>query len=78
MKRSLTHSSLALTLALFGSPLDPAQKKYSPDHYSAIKKCNDDYIAAIEASGALSEKARKDAVTLAVKNKQQCLANAPK
>lgn len=75
MKVLFTHS--VIVLALITSPFALSQKKHSAEHYTALKKCNDDYISAIEASRTLSEKDRKEAVTKAMRNKQQCIASAP-
>lgn len=82
MKRFLTHSLLALTLAL--GVATPAalgktkKKKYSPEHYAAIKKCKADYVAAVKAANALKGKEKKDAIAAAKTAEKQCIASAPK
>lgn len=81
MKRFLTHSVLALTLALgVAAPTAMAKvkKKYSPEHYAAIKKCKADYAAAVKAARALKGKEKKDALAAAKSAEKQCIANAPK
>jgi hypothetical protein len=82
MKRFLTHSALALTLALgVATPAAMAKgkkKKYSPEHYAAIKKCREDYKAAVKAANALKGKEKKEALTNAKNTEKQCIANAPK
>jgi hypothetical protein len=81
MKRFLTHSALALTLALgLAAPaaLAKGKKKYSPEHYAAIKKCQEDYKAAVKAANALKGKEKKEALTSAKNTEKQCIAGAPK
>lgn len=81
MKRFLTHSALALTLALgVAAPAAMAKgkKKYSPEHYAAIKTCKADYAAAIKAANALKGKEKRDAIAAAKRAEKQCIANAPK
>jgi hypothetical protein len=82
MKRILTHSALAAVLALGAfSPAVMAgakRKKPSAEHVAAIKKCNDDYNAAIKAAKSMKGKERKDADAAARKAKKDCIASAPK
>ena len=82
MKRILTYSTLALTLGL--SAFSPAvmaktkRPKHSAEHVAAVKKCNEDYSAAIRDARTKKGKERKDAQTAASKSKKDCLASAPK
>lgn len=82
MKRFLIHSALALTMALgVASPAALAKgkkKKYSPEHYAAIKKCKEDYTAAVKAANGMKGKQRKDAIAAAKSAEKQCIASAPK
>ncbi|HEY6189436.1 MAG TPA: hypothetical protein VIW80_17425 [Pyrinomonadaceae bacterium] len=81
MKRTLTYSALALTLAL--SAFSPAvmaktKNKHSAAHVAAVKKCNEDYSAAIKEARTKKGQERKDAQTAASKAKRECMASAPK
>ena len=81
MKRILTNGALALSLALCASPAVLAKGKKtkpSPEHTAAIKKCKDDYAAAIKATKTLKGKEKKDAVAKAKADEKQCIASAPK
>jgi hypothetical protein len=81
MKRFLIHSALALTMALgVATPaaLAKGKKKYSPEHYAAVKKCREDYTAAVKAANAMKGKEKKDALAAAKSSEKQCIANAPK
>lgn len=83
MRKFLTHSALALTLALgVATPAALAKgakkKKYSPEHYAAIKKCREDYNAAVKAARGLKGKEKRDAIAAAKNTEKQCIANAPK
>ena len=81
MRKFLTHSALALTLALgVAAPAAMAKgkKKYSPEHYAAIKKCKEDYAAAVKAARSLKGKEKKDALASARSTEKQCIASAPK
>jgi hypothetical protein len=82
MKKFLIHSALALTMAL-GAATPAAlakgkKKKYSPEHYAAIKKCREDYKAAVKAANGLKGKEKKQALATAKSTEKQCIANAPK
>jgi vacuolar-type H+-ATPase subunit H len=83
MKRILTYSALALTLGL--SALSPSvmaktrtRNRHSAEHVAAVKKCNEDYSAALKDARTKKGKDRKDAQTAASKAKRDCLASAPK
>jgi uncharacterized low-complexity protein len=82
MKKFLIHSALALTMALgVAAPAAMAKgkkKKYSPEHYTAIKKCQTDYRAAVKAANGMKGKERKDALAAAKSAEKQCIAGAPK
>jgi len=84
MKRILTHSALAAVLAL--GALSPAvmagaknkRPKYSAAHAAAVKKCNEDYSAAMKEAKGKRGKDRKDAEAAARKTRKDCIASAPK
>lgn len=82
MKRILTHSALAAVLAL--GALTPGvmararHKTPSAERVAAIKKCKEDYSAAIKADKSMKGKARRDADAAARKARKDCIANAPK
>ena len=78
MRSILTRTGLALALALsLGASAAVAKPKHSAAHIAAVKKCNEDYTAAIKAANALKGKARADAKTKARADRKQCIANAP-
>jgi hypothetical protein len=80
MKRFLIHSALALTMALgMATPaaLAKNRKKYSPEHYAAIKKCSGDYAAAVKEANGKKGKERRDALAAAKASERQCMAGAP-
>jgi hypothetical protein len=82
MKRILTHSALAAVLAL--GALTPGvmararHKTPNAERVAAIKKCNEDYRAAIKADKTKKGKERKEADAAARKAKKDCIASAPK
>jgi hypothetical protein len=82
MKRFLIHSALALTMALgLAAPAALAKgkkKKYSPEHYAAVKKCQEDYKAAVKAANGMKGKEKRDALAAAKTSEKQCIASAPK
>jgi len=78
MRSILTRTGLTLALALsLGASAAVAKPKHSAAHIAAVKKCNEDYTAAIKAANALKGKARADAKTKARADRKQCIANAP-
>ena len=78
MRSILTRTGLILALALsLGASAAVAKPKHSAAHIAAVKKCNEDYTAAIKAANALKGKARADAKTKARADRKQCIANAP-
>ena len=78
MRSILTRTGLALALALsLGASAAVAKPKHSAAHIAAVKKCNEDYNAAIKAANALKGKARADAKAKARADRKQCIANAP-
>jgi hypothetical protein len=82
MKRILTHSALAVVLALCA--LTPAvsaktkHKKPSAEHVAAVKKCNEDYSAAMKDAKTKKGTERKQAQAAASKAKKDCMTSAPK
>ena len=81
MKNVLTKTMLTLALAVTaGAPaaLAKAKKpKHSAEHVAAVRKCNEDYSAALKAAKGLKGQARKDAQTKAKSDHKQCLAAVP-
>lgn len=82
MKNVLTKTFLTLALVVTaGAPAAFAKgkkPKHSAEHTAAVKKCNDDYNAALKAAKSLKGKERKAADAKARADKKQCLAAAPK
>ena len=81
MKRLFTSSLLSLSLALcMTSPavFAKSKQKASPEHKAAVKKCNDDYQAALTDAKSKKGKDHKEAVATAKKNHKECLTSAPK
>ena len=81
MKNVLTKTVLTLALAAAaGVPAalaKPRKPKHTPAHAAAIRKCNEDYKAALKASKSLKGKERKDANAKAKADHKQCIAAAP-
>lgn len=82
MKRILTHTALAAVLAL--SALSPAalaktkHRKPSAERVAAIRKCTEEYNAAIKEANMKKGKERAEAKTAARTARNACDANAPK
>jgi hypothetical protein len=81
-KNVLTKAALTLALALTAatpSALAKAKKpKPSPAHVAAVKKCNEDYNAAVRSAKTLKGKEHSAAIAKAKADKKQCIADAPK
>ena len=81
MKNILTKSAITLALALsLSAPAalaKPRKPKHSAEHAAAVRKCNEDYSAALKSAKGLKGKARKDAQATAKTDHKQCLASAP-
>lgn len=80
MRRILTHTALSVALALsLGAPaaLAKGKKKHSKEHYTAIRKCEDDYMAAKKEAKTKKGKERKEARADARKAYKKCVADAP-
>jgi uncharacterized low-complexity protein len=82
MKRFLTTSALALSLVLsIASPAALAagkKKKPSAEHIAAVKKCKEDYAAAVKDAKGKKGKEHKAAIAAAKKAEKDCIASAPK
>ena len=79
MKNVLAKSAVTLVMALsLSAPAALAKPKHSAEHVAAVKKCNDDYKAAVAAANKLKGKERADAKAKAKADHTQCLANVPK
>ncbi len=82
MKRILTHTALAALLVL--SALSPAalaktrHNKPSAEHVAAIRKCTEEYNAAMKDANTKKGKERAAAKTEARKARKSCDASAPK
>jgi hypothetical protein len=81
MKNVLTKIMLTLALAVTaGAPaaLAKAKKpKHSAEHAAAVRKCNEDYSAALKSAKGLKGNDRKQAQSKAKADHKQCLASAP-
>ncbi len=81
MKKTLTTAVISLALA-FGATTASAKTgrkhKHSPEHATAVKKCQDDYMSANKDAKGKKGKERADAMTAAKKSRSECLAAAPK
>ena len=81
MRRILTHSALAMALAL--GALSPAalartrHKKPSAERVAALKKCTEDYQSALKEAKTKKGKERRDAQAEARKTRKSCDASAP-
>ena len=80
--KTLKNVALALTLALsVGVPATMAKGKKdkpSAEHVAAIKKCKEDYSAALKDARTKKGKERSAAMKAATAAKKQCIAAAPK
>ena len=81
MNNFLTKAGLTLALALSlgasAAVAKPKKPKHSAEHVAAVKKCNEDYSAALKSAKGLKGKERKDAQMKAKADHKQCLASAP-
>lgn len=81
MKRMLTHTALALGLALgLSAPAAMAKgktKRHSAEHMTAVRKCEDDYLAARKEARGKKGKERREAFAAARTARKQCIAAAP-
>ncbi|HEX8719765.1 MAG TPA: hypothetical protein VF736_03910 [Pyrinomonadaceae bacterium] len=81
MKNVLSKTLLTLALAaVAGGPAALAKTpkpRHSAAHTAAVKKCNEDYKAALKAAKTLKGKERKDADAKARQDRKQCIAAAP-
>ena len=82
MKNVLTKSMLTLVLAVTaGAPAalaKPRKPRPSAEHVAAVKKCNEDYAAALKSAKGLKGNERKEARAKAKADHKQCLASAPR
>lgn len=81
MRRTLINGALVLSLSLCASTVVLAKGKKtrpSPEHVAAIKKCKEDYAAAVKSAKGLKDRERRDAVAKAKVDEKQCIASAPK
>ena len=82
-KNILTKAALGLMLALSASApsvlaKSPKRPKPSAEHVAAVKKCNEDYNAAVRSAKTLKGKEHSAAIAKAKADRKQCLADAPK
>jgi hypothetical protein len=80
MRRTLTTCVLALALAASAVPgmAKTKKSKHSAEHVAAVKKCQDDYKAAVADAKTKKGKERADAMKAASKTRKDCIAAAPK
>ena len=76
---SLTAIPLTLLLAVgtFAAPAKTPKPKPSAEHVAAIKKCTEDYRAALKDAKTKKGKDRKAAEAAARQARKQCVASAP-
>ena len=80
MNKMVCFCALLVLAATLGAPAGSAEsssKKHSPEHVAAIKKCDHDYLEALQAATSLKGKERKEAEEAAKAYRKQCRANAP-
>ena len=79
MKKILTTAALALTLAVCAVPgmAKTKKPKHSAEHVAAVKKCQEDYRAAIKDAKTKKGKERSAAMKAASKARKDCIAAAP-
>lgn len=79
MRRTLTTCVLALVLAVSALPgmAKTKRTKRNPERIAAVKKCEDDYKAAVADAKTRKGKERADALSAARKSRKDCLAAAP-
>ena len=81
MKMRLSFAALTMALALSGAvSAAPAKHKtrWSAEHKAAVKKCKEDYRAALKEDKTKKGKERKEADAAARQTRKQCIADAPK
>lgn len=82
MKRILTNTALTLALALgvaVPATMAKARKpKASAEHTAAVKKCSEDYSAALKDAKTKKGKEASAARTAARTAKTECMKNAPR
>lgn len=69
--------ALALSISIPGSSAQAKKPKHSAEHNAAVKKCNDDYKAAMKEAKTKKGKERKDAEKAAKDARKECIKNAP-
>ena len=80
MKHVLTKTLLTLALTTAGGTAALAKAKkprHSAAHVAAVKKCNEDYKAALKSAKTLKGNERREAQAKARQEHKQCLADAP-
>ena len=79
MKKMLTTTALTLALALSAgvSAASAKGKKHTPEHVAAIKKCDQDYKAALKDARTKKGAERKTAEQAARSARKQCVSGAP-
>jgi hypothetical protein len=79
MKKILTTTTLTLALALSAgvSAVSAKGKKHTPEHAAAIKKCDQDYKAALKEARKKKGAERRTAEQEARSVRKQCVSGAP-
>jgi hypothetical protein len=79
MKKMLTATALTLALVLTAgvSAVSAKGKKHTPEHAAAIKKCGDDYKAALKEAKTRKGAERRTAEQAARSARKQCVSSAP-
>lgn len=82
MKKVLSLTVLAMTLALSAAasaaPVGTKKVKPSAAHVAAVKKCDEEYRAAVKEARTKKGKERKESESAARQARKQCVASAPK
>lgn len=80
MKKTLTTAVIALALAcgaMTASAKMGRKHKHSPEHATAVKKCQDDYMSANKDAKGKKGKEHSEAMAAAKKSRTDCMAAAP-
>ena len=83
MINQVTLSTLLMAALFFGTFAAVAEssgnsnRRHSPEHDAAVKKCNSDYNLMVKDANRLKGMERKEALAKAKADHKQCLAAVP-
>ncbi|HKS27064.1 MAG TPA: hypothetical protein VJS44_04565 [Pyrinomonadaceae bacterium] len=78
MRRVIVHGALSAVLALCAlAPAAMAKTKHSAANRAAVKKCNEEYTAALKEARTKKGKERQAAMEAARKARKDCISQAP-